>query len=300
MRRPQLATHKHAQVIMAELCTKTPGITDEQLAQFLLQKVGINWSPRTVHRARITLGLNRDPKGAKPEHPITEAVVSLTMPPHGLNEREKADWFRNQFRSTHLYQTLVSQFDPDEVAVYMEEYGHVCLQFEDIVVSEFFQIDDFLKHRILINRQLLAMKRIEREIEKVTKWIDTHPMRSESTKEEKQERLDRFRTLEGLMAQSNKAHERYDKLVSERNKLYQSLSATRRDRISELKGSGDSFLSLVSAIQSSAAERNRHGQYAELTKLAGEDAAMEFRTPVTFPDGSKDPIFLDAETEINE
>ena len=227
---------------------------------------------------------------------VEKGNLALGVPPSNMGGSDKAEWFREQFKKTHLFVTLVSQFDQNEVDIYMEEYGHICCQFEDIVVSEYFQIDSFLKHRILINRQLTAMKKLEAEIDEVVAWIAHNPLKGEASKEERQERMERFRHLEGLRSAQNKAHERYDKLVSEWQRMYQSLAATRRDRIDELKGGGESFFSLVSMIQTSEAAREQHGRYAEMTRIAAGDINREFRKSVTFPDGSKDPIILDAET----
>ena len=49
-------------------------------------------------------------------------------------------------------------------------------------------------------------------------------------------------------------------------------------------------------IQASETARTQHGRYAELARLAAQDINTEFRKSVTFPDGTKGPIILDAET----
>ncbi|KKK53649.1 hypothetical protein LCGC14_3092680, partial [marine sediment metagenome] len=93
---------------------------------------------------------------------------------------------------------------------------------------------------------------------------------------------------------------RYDTLVKERQTIYKSLCATRRDRIDELRGGKDTFFELVAKLQHSEAERNEQGRLAQLTKLASEDIKKEFRKPTEFPDGSVNSIIMDAETDFGE
>jgi hypothetical protein len=209
---------------------------------------------------------------------------------------EKSSWFRDQFKKSHLFKTLKNQFTTDEINGYLEEYGSLCCQFEDIVFSEFFQIDDFLKHRILINRQLDFMKSLQEELTSMTQWLAQNPIVEDESKDKKTQRIERFKKISETRMDLNKASERYDKLSAERNKISQNLSATRKDRIEELKGGKESFFSLVAALQASESERNEQGKYAVLTKIASEDVKKAFRKSVQLSDGTMEPLLMDGET----
>ncbi len=282
-----------AKQILVEMAGQ--GATDKAIAAKIREELGYEYHLETVRRCRNKLNL-RDASEAP--HQRVDRVIgpSLSAAPPELPVNEKADWFRQQFRDSHLYPTLHQQFDTDEINTYMEEYGQICCQFEDLVLSEFFQIDDFLKHRILINRQLVRMKALQRQIEELNAWFSANPVKEDEEPEKKRERVERYRLLDGAHASLNKSNERYDKLVAERQKIYSNLAATRRDRLDELKSSGDSFFSLLAQIQHNDHVRAQQGQYAELTRLAAEDVQKAFREEIMFPDGSKDAVILDEQT----
>jgi hypothetical protein len=273
------------------------GLKDQEIVDKLSAEVGYEYNVATVRRLRRKKGLR---KPGNPKFNGRCEGAALTVPPPNLDDDEKAQWFRQQFKKSHLFVTLCRQFDVNEVDSYMQEYGQVCAQFQDIVTSEYFQIDDFLKHRILINRQLERMRVLQGEIEALSLTIRKNPPKEGETKEEMQARIQNFRTLDGLHQALNKSNERYDKLVAERQKIYSNLAATRRDRVDELKTSGDSFFGLLSQIQTNDKMRHEHGKYAELTRLAAEDTHAKFREATEFPDGTTEPVILDERTTVDD
>jgi hypothetical protein len=269
-------------------------LTDKIIQEKLLKELNYEWSLETIRRQRKILEKNK-------QAIILDEKISLSTPPPGMPETEKAQWFKDQFIKSHLHPTLKTQFTQEEIETYLEEYGSLCCQFEDIVFSEFFQIDDFLKHRILINRQLTIIKTLEQEVSIISAYMIQHPHRDDDTKEQKTNRIEQHRLLETKRSDLHRANERYDKLIAERQKIYTSLSATRKDRIEELRGGKDSFFNLIALLQSSEQERNKQGKYAALTKIASDDMKKHFREPVEFPDGQLDPVIIDDQTyEENE
>lgn len=296
MSKLSLAKNPEAVKIIQE-CAKG-SLTDKQIQQKLLEKFNYEWSIISIRRVRRNIGFNK--KNTENQIKQEEVAPLSATPPPGLSPDEKAQWFRNDFEKSHLYQMLKNQFDSDEVSAYLEEYGRICCQFEDIVASEFFQIDDFLKHRILINRQLLLMKSIQKDIISVSGWITNHPVKEGETPEQKQERTTNIVLLGQKNDALKNANDRYDKLVGERDKISKNLAATRRDRLDQLAGGKEDFLHLVSLLQYSEAERERHGKFAELTKLASKDILDNLSKPVEFPDGSKDYVFMDGENYAPE
>lgn len=268
-------------------------MSDREIIDKLERECGYRWSIDAVAKARRVIAPADDP-GAAVQSP------TLSSPPPGLPEADKANWFRSQFRQSHLYKNLCDQFDADEVKTYLEEYGGICCQFEDILTSEFYAIDDFLKHRLLINQQLSERKRLRQEIEVSTAWLAANPTKADATKEELKERVEKMRLLDGLHTALHQAGERYDKYVAERQAIQKSLAATRRDRLEELRTTGVSFFQVVQELQTSEKARHQHGRYAELTRLASEEIQAEFRKPTEFPDGEQGPIILDDAAELDE
>lgn len=274
------------------------GWTDVQIQEALLEACHYRWHLDTISKRRRSLGIVKK-VGEQSETDISDAPM-LSSPQPGLNESDKAQWFRIQFKRTHLYQTIRKQFEPCEVAVYIEDYGNLCCQFEDIVLSEFFQIDDFLKHRILVDRQLILIKLLQQHIADLQQWFIQNPKRDDEDKETVKFRIMQQRQLEDKYRHLKSVNDRYDALVKERQKIYSSLAATRKDRLDELRGGKETFFALVASLQHSHEERERQGKYAQLTKLAANDVQRVFRQPQEFPDGSLEPIILDTETNFGD
>lgn len=274
------------------------GLTDKQIQRRLVQECGYEWTLDTISRRRRAMGAKK-----KPGRPVdTDAIdtPTFTAPPYGLSDVEKANWFRNQFKKTHLYKTIQKQFEPEEVLVYVEDFGLLCCQFEDIVTSEFMQIDDFLKHRLLVDRQLILARALQRDISDLQMWFISNPKKEDEDKDTIKFRLLQQRQLDDKYKYLKTINDRYDALVKERAKIYSGLAATRRDRIDELKGGKQTFLELVKKLQHSQDERDRQGRFAELTRLASDDIKREFRKDIKFPDDSVEPIIMDSETDFEE
>ena len=273
-------------------------LSDKKIQQRLIEECGYKWTLDTIGRRRRAMGVIKK-LGQSINTNVLDGPI-LTLPPHGLSDGEKAYWFRDQFKKTHLYITIKKQFEPEEVAVYVEDFGLLCCQFEDIVISEFMQIDDFLKHRLLVDRQLVLTHLLQREIADLKMWFIENPKREEENKDTIKSRILRQRQLDDKYRYTKAADDRYDALVKERQKIYSSLAATRKDRLEELSGGKQTFLELVSKLQHSQDERDKQGRFAELTKIAAEDVTKEFRKPIEFPDGSVEPIIMDADTNFGE
>jgi len=290
----RLSSNPKALQILSD-CVKQ-GLTDKKIQQRLVHECGYQWTVDTISRRRRAMGVVKKP-GAVVDLDVVDTPM-MSLPPHGLSSGEKAHWFRDQFKKTHLYKTMKRQFETDEVMVYLENFGLLCCQFEDIVISEFMQVDDFLKHRLLIDRQLILNRSLQRQINDLQSWFVMNPKQENEDKDMIKFRILQQRQLDDKHRYAKVGNDRYDALVKERQKIYISLNATRKDRIDELRGGKATFLELVAKLQNSNEERDRQGRFAELTKIASEDVKKEFRKPVKFPDGGVDPIIMDADTDF--
>ena len=292
----RLSANSKAMGILAT-CVKQ-GLTDKKIQERLVVECGYQWTVDSISRRRRAMGVTKKPGEAVDTKALDSPM--LATPPHGLTDGEKSCWFRDQFKKTHSYGIIKRQFEPDEVAVYVEDFGLLCCQFEDIVISEFMQIDDFLKHKILIDGQLILRRIFQREISDLQTWFIDNPKKEGEDKEATRARLIQQKYVDEKYKQLKVVNDRYDALVKERQKIYNSLAATRRDRLDELRGGKDTFLDLVAKMQHSQDERDRQGRFAELTKYAADSIKEEFRQPIKFPDGTEAPIIMDADTDFGD
>ncbi len=290
----RLSANSKAMEVLS-VCVKQ-GLTDKKIQERLVVECGYQWTVDSISRRRRAMGVTKKP-GESVDTAALDAPM-LATPPHGLTDGEKSCWFRDQFKKTHTYQTIKRQFEQEEVAVYIEDFGLLCCQFEDIVISEFMQIDDFLKHKILIDGQLILRKIFQREITDLQTWFIGNPRKEGEDKDATRARMIQQKYVDDKYRQLKVVNDRYDALVKERQKIYNSLAATRRDRLDELRGGKDTFLDLVAKMQHSQDERDRQGRFAELTRFAADNIKDEFRKPIKFPDGSESPIILDADTDF--
>ena len=258
------------------------GRTDVEIQGLLEAEFGHRWHLDTIRRYRRGLGVSRAPRKDAADAESAASVMALA-PPLGLEPLEKAEWYRAQFRKSHLYVTLQAQFEPDEVDVYLQEYGDLCIQFADLVTSEYLQLGDFLKHRLLVARQLSLMKSLRAEIESTSRWLRQNPATADESEEDKKRRIANERLIDSKRSALKQANDRYDKLSAERNRISQSLAATRKDRLEELRGGGESFLDLICRIQQSDRARREEGRFAELSRLALEDEEVAMRREILFP-----------------
>ena len=292
----RLSSNPEAMKILVD-CVKQ-GLTDKKIQQRLISECGYKWTIETISRRRRAMGVIK-----KSGQPINSELLDgpiLTIPPPGLSEVEKGRWFINQFKKTHSYSTIKRQFEKEEVTTYIEDYGLLYCQFQDIVTSEFMQIDDFIKHRLLIDQQHVLRRSLQREIVDLQMWFVANPKMEDENKGATRSRILQQRQLDDKHKYLKNVNDRYDALVKERQKIYSSLNATRRDRLDELRGGKETFIELVSRLQHSQDERDTQGRFAELTRLAAEDIKGEYRQPVEFPDGSIEPIIMDADTDFGE
>jgi hypothetical protein len=279
------------------LCIKE-GLTHKEIQQRLMDECGYKWTIDTIGRKCRAMGVSKK-AGAVVNVDVVDSPM-MAVPPYGLSDVEKAAWFREQFKKSHLYPVIKKQLEADEVIFYLNEFGHLCCQFQDIVVSEFMQIDDFLKHRILISRQLILAKVLQRELSELSSWFTMHPKKEDEDKDTARARMTQQRYVDDKHKQLKTVSDRYETLMKEHQKISTNLNATRKDRLDELKGGEATFLDLVGQLQHSEIERDRQGRFAELTKRASEDIKKEFRKPNEFPDGSSDPIIMDGDTNFGD
>jgi hypothetical protein len=292
----KLSLNPRAQQILIKCAEQ--GLSDKEIQKRLIAECGYEWHVKSISRCRRNSGVVK--KSGRPVNVDVPSSPMLASPPLGLNDVEKAAWFRDQFQKTHMYTTIQKQFEPDEVETYLEDFGLLCCQFEDIVISEFMQVDDFLKHRILVDQQLTGKRFIQRDVNNIQAWFIANPKKEEEDKDTIRFRLAKQRQLEAQQRALNDIGKRYDELIKTRTKIYDGLAATRLHRLDELRGGKASFLELVSKMQYSQEERDKQGILAELTNLAAEDVKNEFRKPTKFPDGSIEPIIMDSETDFGD
>jgi hypothetical protein len=270
--------------------------TDDEIA------TAIGRDLRTVVRFRKALGINKK-QGGKVN---LKTSAGVDLPSHNTSiefsqllktEEEKKTWFQLQFKSSGYYRELKRQLTPEEMELYLEEWGALCTQFEDVVATEKRQIDELIKATILHNRLLRHIRVTEDEIELLARRIEANRKKHKMEEDEVARATDdmMMEMVRAMASQASAMADLHHKFIDTKNKILEQLNARRRDRIEQIRSSRRSYIGLVEALQDSQI-REAQAKRMELMKLAKEKKARSWRKPTTFPDGSRSPIILDHQT----
>jgi CheY-like chemotaxis protein len=89
----------------------------------------------------------------------------------------------------------------------------------------------------------------------------------------------------------------YQRNFDLRSKVLSELNARRRDRVDQIKKGGTTFIGLVEAFRDRQL-RATQGRHIELVRIAREKKRVEWNKPNIFPDGTKDCILMDENSEL--
>lgn len=274
--------------------------TDKQIADYLKRDM------RTISSLRRKLGVKKKQGGKVirliSSSDINEPSGKNIVASQNLTEDQRKNFFRIQLTNSLFYNTLKEQLTDSEIRYYLEEWGTLCVQFEDIVATEKRQIDELIKATILGNRILRNIKIADDELKIVIKEIDRfrkdHP--SIENDEDAQERDNQLMMLARMLGSQVEAMTKnYDSNVNGKNKLLEQLNARRSDRIDQIKRSNTTFIGLVEKFRDHKI-REQEGRHTELVRLAKEQKKAKWRNQTAFPDGQIDSVLLDDSTILPE
>lgn len=269
--------------------------SDEKIAKALSRDI------RTVQKARVKLGIRKKIGGgvANIESP-TKETESILAAGQGLDEEQRKQYFKTQFVNSLYYTNLKNQFTKEELDFYLEEWGTLCLQFEDIVGTEKRQIDEYIKLALMGNRILDNVKIIEEEItmmqEEIDEWREEHPdIETDKLAQERDNML--MDMVRSMNAEAKSMSIDYQRNLDARMKILGELNARRKDRVDQLTKRGTTFLGLIEAFRERKI-REDQGRNMELFRMAKEKKKKEWRKPIRFPDGAEDCILMDSKSEL--
>lgn len=225
-------------------------------------------------------------------------------PSSALNEKQRAEFFKNELQNSLSYEVLQKQFTRPEIDYFLEEWGSMCVQFQDVLATEKRQISELIKQEIIGNRILVQIRIAEERIESLIKEIEILEKLKEDAKgdEERQdvlaEWIDRCGSLLSTMYNSVKGMTKeYGETLDNKSGILQDLNAKRKDREDIIKKGGETFQGLIKKYRDDAI-RSKEGRELELIRLAKEKKKDKYRHPTRFPDGSMDCVLLDKDSHI--
>lgn len=225
---------------------------------------------------------------------LQEFSLNKSFVTKSLSEAEREQFFKDNLQNTQYYTNLKKQFTEEELDYYLEEWGALCVQFEDIITTDKRQIDEYIKTGIIGNRILRNIKSSEDEIEGLMEEAEV--LGNVKEIEEDEDMQQRYDTLRHLIltfsSQVQHMVNDYGKNQDARSKLLESLNTRRKDRVNQIKKSGTSLFDLIQTLDEPE-YRDEQGYYLEVMKLSKEHLKHEWREPSLFPDGIKDCVLID-------
>lgn len=284
---------------ISENCLK---MTDEAIARKLERDT------RTIqnHRSKV-LKIKKKNHGkiiSVKDLPVTHTTIktskrtiSVPTPGKNMSEADRVEFFKFQLTNSVYYETLREHLSDKEMVFYLEEWAALCIQFEDILATEKRQIDEFIKCQIFDNRVLKNIKRVETEIDDLSRRIEELRSKKDVQNDEEAQIEDEelMYMVQRMSASSAQMANDHKKFVELKNSILDQLNARRKDRVDQIARSKTSFIGLIEALQIKS-NRENQGKYAELLRIAKEKKKDEWRSPSLYPDGSTDNILLDSET----
>jgi len=273
--------------------------TDEELAKDLNRSIiGIR-KARKRHLGVIKDNLGQVPDKVKLTAKSTKTKIdpdtgkNIAIAHRRLNEKQRQSFFKSLLANSLYYETLKAQFSEDEMDFYLEEWGSLCVQFEDILATEKRQIDELIKAEIAGNRIGRNIKISEDIISEYQIKINEFRNKANLDTEEDQEKDRLMIAIVNTMMRSTAAMANdQEKNMILKSKLFENLNARRVDRIDQIEKSGMTFHGVIGALREKQ-NREIQGRHMELVRLAKENKKNQFRKPVIFPDSSKSAILLD-------
>lgn len=267
--------------------------SDEQIAKELDRNL------QSVIKYRKKIGVYKGPTGKI--QTIDKNNYTLQQVGKKMSEKQKIEFFRTEMINSSFYANLKEQFTQREIDFYLEEWGSLCLQFEDVLSTEKRQIDQYIKAFIISNRILRNIQTTEIEIDKLTKELEKYRKNHDmNNSEEAQERDIQLMTLLQMMhGQSEAMGNSWQKSEDMKNKILSELNGRRKDRVEQIGKRGSTFLGLVQQFRERET-RESQGRHIELLKLAKEKKTQDWNKVITFPDGTKDCILMNENAQLTK
>lgn len=233
----------------------------------------LNRNPETIKKALDKLGLKSD-------------LSTGTFNP----------MYVSRLKDKPFFSVLQEQFSEAELEFFENEWNTIHEQFkDDVLPTEELQIIDTIKIGILMNRNLKLQKSAQLDMQLLDDQLEIELKLDEDLRDTA--KMDMLRQQKSfLMAGQSSLGKDFKELVDRKNKMFENLKATRRDRISRIESSRESFLSWMSEIVNNPDRRRELGMQMEKMRLAAINETVRLAAYHKYDDGEVDQPLLSADT----
>lgn len=240
--------------------------------------------------------LNRDPETVKSHiEGKMGLVTSLAEGKPAFNPDE-----HESIREKEFWPVLIQQFTAPELEMFEYHWNKVSGQFHhDILPTEELQMLDMIKMEILMNRNLRKQKETSEESLAIhDRIVEQESLSIEDKNIDLIMKL-REQTIFFVTSGATLTKE-YQSFQDRKDKIFVALKATRKDRITRIESSKESFLSWMADMIDNSELREAVGTHIEKFRLASIDEEVRLSGWHKYIDGSLDRPLLNSETVTEE
>lgn len=207
----------------------------------------------------------------------------------------------NEFEQSIAWRQLKDEFEPDEQKFFMEKYAQLVRQFESesVMATEDTQICQSIKLEILMHRNLVKQK----EIEKDKEFLESRRRQYQRNMFDDAAEMAKYQELSIMIAEKDgmlqsKVKE-WGELDSNHGKIMGSLKATRKDRIDKIKDKTTTMLDLIKQLDQEDT-REREGRMMESMRIATDKEMVRLGKENEYIEGDVDRPLLNSDTVMME
>jgi hypothetical protein len=262
-------------------CSLERGMSDAQIAK------QINLSVPTVRKIRKNSGIEKNQAGKVISSPEYVSSFQESKNSSYATDAEKRNAVYIAFKGTQRYHKLVSKYEPDDLENFVQSWIDYQLVLPDMTVAEEDMLETLLdiKHRMDENQKSMKMMRKQQNL------VILDIQKNEPIDLSNDNHRALFEMAQGLEQKFTDLNKTFKDLGDQFKSAQASLHVSREQREKQQKIGGDVFLSLVKKFNDNDA-RARIGDRNELLKLTTKNKTDKLKKPITFDDGTHDPILM--------
>lgn len=199
-------------------------------------------------------------------------------------------------REKSFWSTLKQQFEEHELDAFEYHWNQIYTQFkkDDILPTEELQIVDLIKYQIMMDRNLIEQQKILSYIRKLNEDIDKEKQLGDNADKGEINLLEA--QVLAYQSSGNSLSKEYRDMQDKKDKLFNSLKATRADRVKKVESSRESFGAWMAEIVNDSEKRRALGKEIERFRLSMIDEKVRLAAYHKYEDGNIDQPLLNHQT----
>jgi hypothetical protein len=264
------------------VCVLERDMSDSEIAKQLAISVA------TVRKIRTTqLGIEKNTSGRVLSSPnFTSGLKDAKLGDYESDVDKRAALY-DAFRASFRYQQVLQKYNQVSVENFINKWIDYQIQLPDMNVAEEDMLESMIDLKFRMDDNQKSVKNMRDQQNTILVEIKKNePL--DVLDPNHRALLEMSQSIEEKLTLINKD---YKELIDKLNTIQKSLNMSREQREDQQKVGGDTFLKLIKELNDRET-RQKIGDRGELLKLATANKVDKMKRPITFDDGTRDPILM--------